>query len=115
MSAQKVRRSKPGRQESTVRKALNTRGLTSLPQELYVEIISHLPAYPIPREDRAIKINPDVCVRHITLSSVTQTCHDLRPVFLRYLWQRIAVFYEDNGRRSVLSISTYFLQRAAIG
>ena len=49
MSSRKVRRSKRAFAGSKVRKALN-RGFTSLPQELYIEIISYLPAYPIPLE-----------------------------------------------------------------
>jgi len=69
----------------------NTTGFAALPDELYLEIISHFPAYPIPRGDGSIKIRA-VRDRHLTLSSLSQTCRSLRPAFLRYLWQRIEVY-----------------------
>ncbi|KIM40027.1 hypothetical protein M413DRAFT_446918 [Hebeloma cylindrosporum] len=69
----------------------NTTGFAALPDELYLEIISHFPAYPIPCGDKAVNIQA-VRDRHFTLFALSQTCRSLRPAFLRYLWQRIEVY-----------------------
>ncbi|KAJ3507704.1 hypothetical protein NLJ89_g6159 [Agrocybe chaxingu] len=69
---------------------LNIKGLPALPDEIYLEIASYLPAIPIPTTsyDLALQAHHD---RHITLTSLSTTCRSLRRVFLRYLWQRIEV------------------------
>jgi len=69
----------------------NTSGFAALPDELYLEIISHFPAYPIPRGFKSVDIEA-VRDRHLTLLALSQTCRSLRPAFLRYLWQRIEVY-----------------------
>jgi len=69
----------------------NTTGFAALPDELYLEIISHFPAYPIPFGNRSVNIKA-VQDRHVTLLALSQTCRSLRPAFLRYLWQRIEVY-----------------------
>ena len=69
----------------------NTSGFAALPDELYLEIISHFPAYPIPCGFKPVDIEA-VRDRHLTLLALSQTCRSLRPVFLRYLWQRIEVY-----------------------
>ena len=69
----------------------NTSGFAALPDELYLEIISHFPAYPIPCGRKSVDIEA-VRDRHLTLLALSQTCRSLRPAFLRYLWQRIEVY-----------------------
>ncbi|KIM36193.1 hypothetical protein M413DRAFT_31946 [Hebeloma cylindrosporum] len=69
----------------------NTTGFAALPDELYLEIISHFPAYPIPCGNQSVNIQA-VRDRHLTLFALSQTCRSLRPAFLRYLWQRIEVY-----------------------
>ena len=69
----------------------NTSGFAALPDELYLEIISHFPAYPIPCRYKSINIEA-VRDRHLTLLALSRTCRSLRPAFLRYLWQRIEVY-----------------------
>jgi hypothetical protein len=71
--------------------AFNTSGFAALPDELYLEIISHFPTYPIPRGFKFVDIEV-VRDRHLTLLALSQTCRSLRPAFLRYLWQRIEVY-----------------------
>ena len=80
---------------------LNTSGFASLPDELYLEIISHFPAYPIPCGDKSVDIRA-VRDRHLTLFALSQTCRSLRPAFLRYLWQRIEVYNGMETRRGEL-------------
>jgi hypothetical protein len=69
---------------------VNTLGFPALPNELYSEILSHLPGLPIPHDDWiGKKPTPD---RQITLYYLSQTCRSLRKFFLRYAWERIEVF-----------------------
>jgi hypothetical protein len=70
--------------------SVNTHGLPALPNELYSEILSHLPAIPIP-QDVWINKKPDP-YRQLTLYYLSQTCRSLRKFFLRYAWERIEVF-----------------------
>jgi len=70
---------------------LNMTGFAALPDELYLEIISHFPAYPIPLGNKSVNIQA-VRDRHVTLLALSQVCRSLRPAFLRYLWQRIEVY-----------------------
>jgi len=69
----------------------NATGLPSLPDEIHLEIVSHMPAIPIPTVSSKIDI-VGARERHVTLHALSQTCRSLRRVFLRYLWQRIEVY-----------------------
>jgi hypothetical protein len=73
--------------------AVNTKGLPTLPDELYLEIISCYPAspIPIPRNIRHPDINKQGAVRRQVLFALSQTSVNLRRFFLCYLWQRIEV------------------------
>ena len=69
---------------------LNSRGFPTLPNELFLEIVSYFPAMPVPQvawPDE--KTDPH---RHVTLLALSQTCKALRAFFLRYAWERIEVF-----------------------
>ena len=72
--------------------SLNTSGFAALADEVYLEIISHMPAvphsYPIIRTSSYLEIRRS---RHETLLYLSQTCRSLRRFFRRYLWQRIEV------------------------
>ena len=79
----------------------------NLADEIYLEIISHIPSVPIPTS-RELPSYADIrrC-RHETLLSLSQTCRSLRRVFWRYLWQRIEVregmkVEGDNGTTTTL-------------
>lgn len=69
----------------------NTHASLALPNEIYLEIISHIPSVPIPTPLYSPRYVEMRCSRHKTLLSLSQTCRFLRSVFLRYLWQRIEV------------------------
>ena len=72
---------------------VNTRGFATLPDEIYLEIVSHIPSVPIPTpESIHLESYPEICrSRHETFLSLTQTSRSLRRFFWRYLWQRIEV------------------------
>ena len=70
--------------------AVNTCGFPALPNELYSEILSHLPPCPIPR-DVWLAENRDP-YRQLALYHLSQMCRSLRRFFLRYAWERIEVF-----------------------
>jgi hypothetical protein len=74
----------------TSTQAVNTRGFAALPDELYLEIVSHIPSVPIPTSHG--ESYPEIRrSRHETLLSLTQTSRSLRRFFWRYLWQYIEV------------------------
>ncbi|KAF8170397.1 hypothetical protein BJ912DRAFT_912141 [Pholiota molesta] len=76
----------------------NTSGLLSLADEIYLEILSHLPAFPIPNEHRGTDTEL-YGHRRLVLDALSQTCRTLRRVFLPYRWQRIEVYDRmDLGR-----------------
>ena len=72
---------------------VNTRGFATLPDEIYLEIVSHIPSVPIPTpESIHLESYPEIRrSRHETFLSLTQTSRSLRRFFWRYLWQRIRV------------------------
>ena len=72
--------------------AANTRGFTTLADEIYLEIISYIPSVPIPSLSSESCSHPTTRrSRHETLLSLSQTSRSLRRFFWRYLWQRIEV------------------------
>ena len=73
--------------------AVNTHGFAALPDEMYLEIVSHLPSVPILTTNSIpLESYPEIRrVRHEALLSLTQTSRSLRRFFLRYLWQHIEV------------------------
>ena len=71
--------------------AVNTRGFAALADEIYLEIVSHIPSVPIPTSIN-LKSYPEIRrSRHETFLSLTQTSRSLRRFFWRYLWQLIEV------------------------
>jgi len=71
----------------------NTRGFATLADEIYLEIVSHIPSVPIPTPESIHLVSyPEIRrSRHETLLSLSQTSRSLRRFFWRYLWQRIEV------------------------
>jgi hypothetical protein len=66
-------------------------GILALADEIYLEILSHIPTVPIPTPVKS-SLHGDIRrIRHETLLSLSQTCRSLRRVFWRYLWERIEV------------------------
>ena len=72
---------------------VNTCGFATLADEIYLEIVSHIPSVSIPTpEPTHLESYPEIRrSRHETLLSLTQTSRSLRRFFWRYLWQRIEV------------------------
>ena len=72
---------------------VNTRGFATLADEIYLEIVSHIPSVPIPTSESIhLKSYPEIRrSRHETFLSLSQTSRSLRRFFWRYLWQRIEV------------------------
>jgi len=73
----------------------NTKGLATLPDELYVEIISHLPT--VPENPLGVEREPssdaDLRTAHRELLvTLSQMCHNMRRVFRPNIWKRIEVF-----------------------
>ncbi|KAF9482372.1 hypothetical protein BDN70DRAFT_919157 [Pholiota conissans] len=76
----------------------NTKGLPCLADELYLEILSHFPPFPLPINHKTRDIQP-YGDRRLVLDALSQTCRALRRVSLRYRWQRIEVYSEmDLGK-----------------
>ena len=74
---------------STHARAVNTRGVAALADEIYLEVVSHFPSVPIPTSMR-LKSYPSIRrSRHETFLSLSQTCRSLRRFFWR--WQYILV------------------------
>ena len=72
-------------------RAVNTRGFAALADEIYLEIVSHIPSVPIPTS-LCLDSYPEIRrSRHETFLSLVQTSRSLRRFFWRYLWQRIEV------------------------
>ena len=72
---------------------VNSRGFATLADEIYLEIVSHIPSVPIPTL-HSIHLGsfPEIRrSRHETFLSLSQTSCSLRRFFWRYLWQRIEV------------------------
>jgi len=80
-------------QTSLSTQAVNTCGFPALPDEIYLEIMSHIPSIPIPTPINYVSQSyPEIRrLRHETLLSLSQTSRSLRRFFWRYLWQRIEV------------------------
>jgi hypothetical protein len=72
---------------------VNTRGFAALPDEIYIEIVSHIPSVPIPTpESIFLESYPEIRrSRHEIFLSLSQTSRSLRRFFWRYLWQCIEV------------------------
>ena len=78
-------------QTSSSTQAVNTWGFPALADEIYLEIILHMPSVPIPTSISS-PLHPEIRrSRHETLLSLSQTSRSLRRFFWRYLWQRIEV------------------------
>lgn len=72
---------------SSLRRA-NLNGFAALPDDIFLEISSHVPSDPItisaPSQAQII--------RRKTLRSLSEVCQNLRRVFRPYLWQRVEVY-----------------------
>jgi hypothetical protein len=80
-------------QPPTSTHVVNTSGFATLPDEIYIEVVSHIPSVPIPT-NKSIHLDtyPEIRrSRHETFLSLSQTSRSLRRFFWRYLWQRIEV------------------------
>ena len=72
---------------------VNTPGFATLADEIYLEIVSHIPCVPIPTSESIhLESYPEIRrSRHEIFLSLSQTSRSLRRFFWRYLWQRIEV------------------------
>lgn len=90
-------------------KAPNNSGLAGLPDELFLEVLTHMPSYPLPKLNWIdAAYDPD---RQLTLISLSQTCQSLRGFFLHHAWGRIEVQFGQKVARGCLA--TYARYRKA--
>ena len=75
------------------RAAFNSVGLAALPNEIYYEILSNMPAVQI-LVDTDEDNGPVDHDRRFTLSALSQTCRSLRRFFLSHFWERIELYEE---------------------
>lgn len=68
-----------------------TNTVATFPDELLVEIWSHLPNVPLPTIEYVPQDAKDHVVRQQTLLALSWTCSNLRRFFCPYLWDRIEV------------------------
>ncbi|KAF4623882.1 hypothetical protein D9613_001451 [Agrocybe pediades] len=83
--------------------------ILNLPEEIYLEIASHIPATPVPTDKLDCNANllKACAARHVTLAALSQTSRALRRIFLRFLWERIEVLEgmpTENGELPLLDI-----------
>ena len=76
---------------NTIQAASNSSGFGSLPRELYLEILSHIPPVPIQTIGRVKKYGVGQDYRP-TMDSLGRSCRSLRQFFVKYLWRRIEVY-----------------------
>ena len=86
----------------TLGKPVNAFGLPSLPDELFLLIISFFQTCQIPEETRDLPGN-GVAPRHKILLVLTMTCRALRRVCLPFLWQRVEARAGMEGVDDVIS------------
>lgn len=69
----------------------NSIGLTGLPNDVLLEILSHIPSYPLPKLNWIdAAYDPE---HRLTLVSLSQICQSFRGFFLRHVWRRIEAQY----------------------
>ena len=66
----------------------NTRGFSSLPAELYLEIASHYGSSHVSSKQQTIYDGKSF-ERRTTLLALSQTCVKLRDIFLPLAWQQV--------------------------
>ena len=74
-------------QYSLLRRA-NLHGFAGLPDELFLEILSHFPPNPV----TISAASKTEVIRRETLRSLSEVCQNLRRVFRPHLWQRVEVY-----------------------
>ena len=72
--------------------AINSVGLAALPNEIFYEILSYMPAVQILADTDESNDNWVDHSRRFTLSALSQTCRSLRRFFLSHLWERIELY-----------------------
>jgi len=72
--------------------AINSVGLAALPNEIFYEILSYMPAVQILADTDESNDNSVDHSRRFTLSALSQTCRSLRRFFLSHLWERIELY-----------------------
>jgi hypothetical protein len=84
-------------QFSLLRRA-NSNGLSALPDELLLEILSHFPLGPV---TLSALLRTQITRREV-LRSLSEVCQNLRRVFRPYLWQRVEVYSGLRAGRQIL-------------
>ena len=70
---------------------VNTSGLAVLPDELLLEILSHLPSLPAPSEDHSPNDAMAYVQQRDVFLALSITCQHLRRFFRPYVWRRLEV------------------------
>jgi len=72
----------------------NTSGLAVLPDELLLEIVSHLPSLPAPSEDHSPNDAMAYVQQRDVFLALSMSCQHLRRFFRPYVWRRLEVTSE---------------------
>ncbi|TFK62156.1 hypothetical protein BDN72DRAFT_405478 [Pluteus cervinus] len=78
----------------------NLTGLAALPPELLLEIVNHLPRFPVPCDYLGPPMITPVHTRHSTLIILVQICSSLRTALVHQLWEDIELFSLYCGQRN---------------
>ena len=99
--------------------AVNTCGFAALPDEIYLEIVSHIPSVAIPISIYLEASYSDIRrSRRETIRSLSQTSRSIRRFFWRYLWQHIEVregvkiVNNDGTLRDTRTLNAYYKKNA---
>ena len=79
----------------------NSSGLSALPDELLLEIISHIPPRPV---TLSVPARTQIAQREV-LRSLSEVCQNLRRIFRPYLWRRVEVYAGMRAGKQILNHS----------
>jgi len=73
------------------KRGVNTTGLAVLPDELLLEILSHLPLLPAPSDDHSPNDAMAYVQQRDVFLALSMSCQHLRRFFRPYVWRRLEV------------------------
>ena len=82
---------RPRKNAKPGKRGVNTSGLAVLPDELPLEIVSHLPSSPAPSENHSSKNAVAYMQERDLFLALSMSCQRLRRFFRPYVWRRLEV------------------------
>ncbi|TFK62155.1 hypothetical protein BDN72DRAFT_848995 [Pluteus cervinus] len=79
--------------------APNSTGFAALPPELLLEIVNHLPRFPVPCDFLSSPMQCTVYTRQGVLMIMVQLCRSFRSAFVQYLWEEVTLCSLHGGQR----------------